>query len=89
MSCYEEGTGTARRSRASLPEAMFGFKSGEAWVADDAFVTRDVHGDLLVERWDLQGVRFAVVRRDSEGFMRAMWVKLNDVAVDGIPESAL
>lgn len=89
MSGYEEGTGAPRRSRASLPEAMFGFKNGAAWVAEDAFVTRDVRGDLLVERWDRHGVRFAVVRRDSEGFMRAMWLKLNELAVDGIPESAL
>lgn len=89
MGDYEDDELAARRPRPALPEAMFGFKDGEAWVADDAFVTRDVHGDLLVERWDLLGVRFAVVRRDSEGFMRSMWFKLNEIAVDGIAESAL
>lgn len=69
--------------------AMFGFRDGTAWVADDVFVTRDLRGDVLVERWDGRGVRSAVVRRNSEGFMRAMWIKLNEIAVDGIPESAI
>lgn len=89
MGGYEEGKGAARCSRASAPAAMFGFKNGAAWVAEDVFVTRDVRGDVMVERWDPQGVRFAVVRRDSEGFMRAMWFKLNEIAVDDMPESAL
>lgn len=89
MARYEEDKGAGGRTRASVPAAMFGFKNGAAWVAHDVFVTRDVRGDVLVERWDGQGVRFAVVRRDSEGFMRAMWFKLSEIALDGIPESAL
>lgn len=68
---------------------MSGLRDGAAWVADDVFVTHDGRGDVLVERWDGRGVRSAVVRRDSEGFMKAMWIKLSEIAVDGRPETAL
>lgn len=89
MGGYEDDGRADRRPGVSLPVAMFGFRDGTAWVADDVFVTRDLRGDVLVERWDGRGVRSAVVRRNSEGFMRAMWIKLNEIAVDGIPESAI
>ncbi|AUZ35672.1 hypothetical protein C3B78_15260 [Arthrobacter sp. PGP41] len=89
MGGYEDDRRADRRPWVSMPVAMFGFKEGAAWVADDVFVTRDLRGDVLVERWDGRGVRCAVVRRNSEGFMRAMWIKLNEIAVDGIPESAI
>ena len=72
--------------RGMLPAAMFGFKDGVAWVADDVFVTRCKGGILLVERWDGRSVRSAVLRPDSEGFLRALWVALNAIAVNGAPE---
>lgn len=72
--------------RGMLPAAMFGFSDGVAWVADDVFVTRFTGGILLVERWDGRSVRSAVLRSDSEGFLRALWVALNAVAVNGVPE---
>lgn len=72
--------------RGMLPAAMFGFKDGVAWVADDVFVTRFKGGILLVERWDGRSVRSAVLRPDSEGFLRALWVALNAIAVNGAPE---
>lgn len=90
MGGYEDNRrAAARLPWASVPVAMFGFRDGAAWVADDVFVTRDGRGDVLVERWNGRGVRSAVVRRDSEGFMKAMWIKLSEIAVDGAPETAL
>jgi hypothetical protein len=68
-----------------MPPALFGFRDGVAWVADDVFVTRYAGGNLLVERWAGLGVRSAMVRAESQGFMRAMWLKLNALAVDGTP----
>jgi hypothetical protein len=64
---------------------MFGYKNGQAWVAEDVFVTRCSGGDLLVERWDMSGVRTATVRKDSTQFLHEMWVELNKVAIDGAP----
>ena len=88
MGGYEEDSLAAPLLRAPVPAALFGFRDGAAWVANDVFVTRDRRGDVLVERWDASGIRSAVVRRDSEGFMRAMWIKLSELAVDGLPETA-
>lgn len=88
MGGHEEDKQAVTRPRASAPVAMFGFRDGAAWVADDVFVTCDGRGDVLVERWDGRGIQSAVVRRDSEGFMRSMWIKLMEIAVDGTPESA-
>lgn len=89
MGGYEEDRQAAPLPWAPVAAAMFGFSDGEAWVADDVFVTRDGRGDVLVERWDGRGVRSAVVRRDCEGFMKSMWIKLMEIAVDGTPKSAL
>jgi len=88
MGGNDKGSRAARLPGAPVPAAMFGIRDGAAWVADDVFVTRDGRGDVLVERWDGRGVRSAVVRRDSEGYMRAMWIKLTEVAADGTAESA-
>ena len=78
--------GVVMSCRGMLPAAMFGFKDGVAWVADDVFVTRFTGGILLVERWDGRSVRSAVLRPDSDGFLHALWVALNAVAVNGAPE---
>lgn len=88
MGGYEEDRQAVPLPCAPVPAAMFGFRDGAAWVADDVFVTRDGRGDVLVERWDGSGLRSAVVRRDCEGFMRSMWIKLMEIAVDGTPKSA-
>lgn len=72
-------------NNAKMPAALFGFSDGAAWVADDVFVTRRAVGEILVERWTQRGVRSLVVHEVSEGFMRAIWLKLNAVAVDGPP----
>lgn len=89
MGRFEEHRRAARLQLTPVPAAMFGFRDGAAWVADDVFVTRDIRGDVLVERWDGRWVRSAVVRRNSEGFMREMWIKLNEIAVDGTLEPGL
>jgi hypothetical protein len=73
-------------SQGMPPAALFGFEDGVAWVADDVFVTRLTGGILLVERWDGRGVTSAVLRPDSEGFLRELWVALNAVAMTGEPE---
>lgn len=70
-------------SRTSHQLALFGIKSSVAWVADDAFVTRQ-GTDLLVERWGDRRVAAILVRADSSGTMRIIWEKLNEIAIDGL-----
>jgi hypothetical protein len=72
-------------NEATMPAALCGITDGAAWVADDVFVTRCAGGDIMVERWSARGVRSVVVHEDTGGFMRAIWLKLNTVAVDGPP----
>lgn len=81
MSTYKEGSRETRHPGTPFSKAMFGFRNGAAWVAEDVFVTRCPNGDVLVERWDGGGVRTATVRKDSDHFLRAMWEKLNEVAI--------
>lgn len=64
-----------------LQAALFGITAGVAWVADDVFVTRR-NGGLLVEGWVGRRVAAIPVRCDSGDTMRAIWEKLNEVAVD-------
>lgn len=64
--------------------ALFGIRSGVAWVADDVFVTRR-SGDLLVERWFDHRVATIALPADSNGTMRIIWEKLNEVAIDDLP----
>lgn len=86
MGTFEGRPHAANRS-SDPPAAMFGCRNGEAWVAEDVFVTRCQSGEIMVERWDGQGVRTAIVRKDSAQFMHAeLWVKLTDVAVDGVAD---
>lgn len=85
MSSYEEELEAANDPATVQPMGMFGYKDGEAWVADDVFVTRCRGGDVLVERWDGRGVRTATVRKDTTDWLRAMWIKLNEVAMDVAP----
>lgn len=85
MGSYEEELEAAKDRATVPPEGMFGYRDGEVWVADDVFVTRRTGGDLLVERWDGRCVRTATVRRESTQMLRAMWVKLNEVAMDVAP----
>lgn len=88
MGSYDDDSDAVNDPTRPLPVAMFGYRNGEAWVADDVFVTRSCEGDLLVERWDGRGLRTATVRRNSSQSLRAMWVKLNEIAVDGMPSTA-
>lgn len=81
MTADQDAPGETFRSKTPTSEAMFGYRDGAAWVAEDVFVTRCSNGDVLVERWDGCGVRTATVRRDSESFLREIWTKLNELAV--------
>lgn len=76
--------GAKNGSRTSHELALFGIKSSVAWVADDAFVTRQ-GDDLLVERWVDRRVAAILVRADSRGSMRIIWEKLNEIAMDDLP----
>jgi hypothetical protein len=86
MGIYGDDLESTNSPGGSPPVAMFGHRNGQAWVADDIFVTRCRGGDLLVERWDERGLRTATVRKDSPRFFRDMWEKLNEVAIDGALE---
>lgn len=70
--------------RWRLEAALFGFKAGVVWVADDAIVTRQ-HGDILVERWVGQRVVSVLVRQHSTGTTRTIWEKLNEIAIEDGP----
>jgi hypothetical protein len=67
--------------------ALFGIKGGVAWVAEDVFVTRS-NGDLLVELWIGPRVVSILVHADGDGFMQAIYAKLNELAIDDLPRSA-
>lgn len=67
-------------SRSRLQSALFGFKAGAVWVADDVFVTRKNDG-LLVERWVGPRVVSILVQASSDGPMRTLWAELNDRAM--------
>lgn len=68
-------------SGARLQAALFGERDGVGWVSNDVFVTRKA-GVLLVEGWI--GRRLVSVRLggDFSVLMPAIWLKLNEVAVD-------
>jgi hypothetical protein len=68
-------------SRKRLQAALFGFKDGVVWVADDVFVTRSA-GDVLVERWVGSRLVAVLVPRDAVGMMHTIWAKLNEVAIE-------
>lgn len=87
MARYQEDHGFPGTPTRAQPPALFGIRDGAAWVAEDVFITRKSCGDMLVEHWDVRGVRSAVVRKDSEGFLRAIWLKLAEGAIEGIPDS--
>jgi hypothetical protein len=67
--------------------ALFGVKGGVAWVAEDVFVTR-ISGGLLVELWIGQRVVSIRVHSDSQGYMQAIYAKLDELAIDDLPRWA-
>lgn len=76
MGTMENGSGSEA--------ALCGIKDGVAWVAEDSFVTRR-NDELLVERWVGRGVRSITVREASDGIVRALWLKLSEIAMDETP----
>ena len=77
--------GGTQRDRGAT--ALFGVKGGVAWVAQDVFVTR-INGGLLVELWIGPRVVSIRVHADSEGYMQAIYAKLDELAIDDLPRSA-
>lgn len=60
--------------------ALFGMRDGVAWVAEDAFVTREGE-DILVEKWVGPRVVSILVRRATgAGWMAAIWSRLTELA---------
>lgn len=76
--------GSGKGARTSRQLALFGITSGVAWVAEDAFVTRQ-GDDLLVERWVDHRLATILIRADSSGTTRMVWETLNEIAIDGLP----
>lgn len=75
-------------SRSRLEAALFGIKSGQVWVADNAIVTRRQDGDILVEGWVGRRTASILVPKNSNGTTRAIWDKLNEIAKDDLTASA-
>lgn len=67
--------------KARLSIALFGMRDGAAWVADDAFVTRQGE-DILVEKWVGHRVVSILVQRTSALRMADLWSRLAEIAVD-------
>lgn len=60
--------------------ALFGMRDGVAWVAEDAFVTREGE-DILVEKWVGHRVVSILVRRPTgAGWMAGVWSRLRELA---------
>lgn len=58
--------------------ALFGMSDGVAWVADDAFVSRQ-GDDIVVEKWvGRRAVSIVVRRATCIGSMASLWTRLSE-----------
>jgi hypothetical protein len=61
--------------------ALFGMRGGVAWIAEDAFVTRE-GDDILVEKWVGHRAVSILVRRPSAASLADLWSRLLERAGD-------
>lgn len=61
--------------------ALFGMRDGVAWVAEDAFLTREGE-DILVEKWVGHRAISILVRRSSAAALADLWLRLVEMAAD-------